>query len=125
MRLLPLIHWTGLACLVSASLAACVPPDEASDAPANAQPEAAEARAKIGADCRCPDAECDADAEVCVCEASGGQGPCVDGLTCLGSPASGECTRPCEADADCSDGFACVDLQVGSTVTRQWCFSTQ
>lgn len=123
---LHLLHRCVTALILAAALGGCIPPDETEDGgvapPIEAEREAVR-RAPMGADCACPAAECDPAAEVCVCEAEGGSGPCVDGLMCLGSPAAGECTRPCDADADCPDGFACIGLQIGNTVTGRWCFA--
>lgn len=120
----------GLICL---STAACIPDEEVDgglegDAGADAAPAVEDEQAALGAigeDCVCPEAECDADADACVCEAADGSGPCEDGLICLGSPAQGECTRPCEDDAECPDGFLCAGLQIGATVTGKWCFPSE
>lgn len=119
----------GLICL----LMGCVPEDEVDGgeiadmgADAAADPEDGQgAAAAFGEDCTCPEAECDADADACACEAMEGSGPCEDGLICLGSPALGECTQPCEDDDGCPDGFACAGLQIGNTVTGKWCFPSE
>lgn len=112
-----------------AALTGCIPPDpDGADAgpSAGGEPEPeGPAGASIGADCRCPAAECDADAEVCACEAEASSGPCADGLTCLGSPGFSECTRACDDDSECPDGFSCTGLQIGSVMTGQWCFASQ